>query len=129
MDVGTTLTFKGSVNVDVLVNLESEVMRVFTNELPINSNQQEKNNKTRLSVRALAVLYLAAAKGIASSVVACVAVRVGGFCECVWQEGENPQVLETAELNRSHNILNRFRFSFSSFFFPLESLCLVRISA
>ena len=33
MDVGTMLTFKGSVNVDVLVNLASEVVRVFTNEL------------------------------------------------------------------------------------------------
>ena len=33
MDVGTMLMFKGSVNVDVLVNLASEVVRVFTNEL------------------------------------------------------------------------------------------------
>lgn len=31
MDVGTTLMFKGSAN--VLVNLESQVVHVFTNEL------------------------------------------------------------------------------------------------
>lgn len=77
-----------------------------------NPNQQEENKRTRVSVRALAVLYPGAAKGIAPPVAACVAGRVGGLCERVWWEGGNPQVPESAGFNRSHNFLNRSRCSF-----------------
>lgn len=35
MNVGTMLMFKGSVNVDVLVNLKGDVMNVFSNELQL----------------------------------------------------------------------------------------------
>jgi len=84
-----------------------------------NPNHQ-KTNRTRLSVRDLVALYLGAAKGITQSAAACVADRVCGLCECVWQEGGNLQILESAGFSRSHNILNRFRFRliFFLFFFP-----------